>query len=143
MACPLECEFLRESRKHEKRVTPDGLEFPNRDIEVSEKLLRANEALLWLDALAPPGKVRAIMPAPTTPAAATPAVTFITRARPSSRTRAFARPCSSTGITCVPLGRPPIRLPGKAGILMRATCQFGHDPGSWAAQIRDEDDRRR
>ena len=52
MACPLECEFLRESRKHEKRVTPDGVEFPNRDIEVSEKLLRANEALLAFLSLA-------------------------------------------------------------------------------------------
>jgi len=52
VACPLECEFLRESRKHEKRVTPDGVEFPNRDIEVSEKLLRANEALLAFLSLA-------------------------------------------------------------------------------------------
>jgi hypothetical protein len=42
--CPLDCEFLQESRKHEKAVTPG--EIPNRDIQVSEKLLRDNEHLL-------------------------------------------------------------------------------------------------
>jgi hypothetical protein len=44
--CPLDCEFLREGRRHEKPAARDGTEFPNRDIQVSEKLLRDNEALL-------------------------------------------------------------------------------------------------
>jgi hypothetical protein len=44
--CPLECEFLREGRRHEKATGRDPGEFPNRDIQVPEKLLRANEQLL-------------------------------------------------------------------------------------------------
>jgi hypothetical protein len=44
--CPLDCEFLREARRHEKAPEPNAAEFPNRDIQVSEKLLRANEQLL-------------------------------------------------------------------------------------------------
>jgi hypothetical protein len=42
--CPLDCEFLQEARRHEKPVEPG--EIPNRDIQVSEKLLRENEDLL-------------------------------------------------------------------------------------------------
>jgi hypothetical protein len=44
--CPLDCEFLREGRRHEKPPARAAAEFPNRDIQVSEKLLRANEHLL-------------------------------------------------------------------------------------------------
>lgn len=44
--CPLDCEFLQEARKHEKAPARDADEFPNRDIQVPEKLLRANEPLL-------------------------------------------------------------------------------------------------
>ena len=44
--CPLDCEFLREARRHEKTPEPDAADFPNRDIQVSEKLLRDNEELL-------------------------------------------------------------------------------------------------
>ena len=44
--CPLDCEFLREGRRHEKAPARNAEEFPNRDIEVPEKLLRANEHLL-------------------------------------------------------------------------------------------------
>lgn len=44
--CPLDCEFLREGRRHEKEPARNAAEFPNRDIQVSEKLLRANEPLL-------------------------------------------------------------------------------------------------
>jgi hypothetical protein len=44
--CPLDCEFLREGRRHEKAAAPNPAEFPNRDIQVPEKLLRANEQLL-------------------------------------------------------------------------------------------------
>ena len=46
MACPLDCEFLREGRRHEKAPVPDIAAFPNRDIEIPETLLRANEPLL-------------------------------------------------------------------------------------------------
>jgi hypothetical protein len=44
--CPLDCEFLREGRRHEKAAARDAAEFPNRDIQVSEKLLRDNQTLL-------------------------------------------------------------------------------------------------
>ena len=46
MECPLDCEFLREGRRHEKAPARNAAEFPNRDIQVSEKLLLANEPLL-------------------------------------------------------------------------------------------------
>jgi hypothetical protein len=46
VACPLDCEFLREGRRHEKAPARNSAEFPNRDIQVSEQLLRANEPLL-------------------------------------------------------------------------------------------------
>jgi hypothetical protein len=44
--CPLDCEFLREGRKHEKAPVRNPAEFPNRDIRVPEELMRANEQLL-------------------------------------------------------------------------------------------------
>jgi hypothetical protein len=44
--CPLDCEYLREGRRHEKPQARNADEFPNRDIQVPEKLLRANEPLL-------------------------------------------------------------------------------------------------
>ncbi len=44
--CPLDCEFLREGRRHERALARDAAAFPNRDIQVSEKLLRDNEPLL-------------------------------------------------------------------------------------------------
>jgi hypothetical protein len=44
--CPLDCEFLREGRRHEKSPARDAAGFPNRDIQVTEKLLRENELLL-------------------------------------------------------------------------------------------------
>jgi len=46
VACPLDCEFLREARRHEKSVQRSADEFPNRDIHVPEALLEANEQLL-------------------------------------------------------------------------------------------------
>ena len=44
--CPLDCEYLQESRKHERgaEVKPD--EFPNQDIRVTETFLRDHETLL-------------------------------------------------------------------------------------------------
>jgi hypothetical protein len=44
--CPLDCEFLAESRKHDKLPPLEGKDLPNRDIHVTERLLRDNEALL-------------------------------------------------------------------------------------------------
>jgi hypothetical protein len=44
--CPLDCEFLRQGRKHEKALALNPAEFPNRDIQVTEKLVSANERLL-------------------------------------------------------------------------------------------------
>jgi len=44
--CPLDCEFLREGRRHEKAAERPPADPGNRDVEVSEKLLRANEELL-------------------------------------------------------------------------------------------------
>jgi hypothetical protein len=44
--CPLDCAYLRESRLHEKPPEHNAAEFPNRDIQVPEKLLRDNEDLL-------------------------------------------------------------------------------------------------
>jgi len=46
VACPLDCEFLQESRKHDKPAPIDPEQVPNRDIRVSEKLLEQNETLL-------------------------------------------------------------------------------------------------
>jgi hypothetical protein len=42
--CPLDCEYLMESRKHDRETGP--IELPNRDIQVTEKLLRDHEELL-------------------------------------------------------------------------------------------------
>jgi hypothetical protein len=44
--CPLDCEYLIESRRHDKAADLTGADLPNRDIEVSERFLRDNEVLL-------------------------------------------------------------------------------------------------
>jgi hypothetical protein len=44
--CPLDCEYLIESRKHDKPNQLNGAELPNRDIHVTEKMLGENELLL-------------------------------------------------------------------------------------------------
>ena len=46
MNCPLECEYLQEARRRERPVSLDGVEIPNRDIEVTERLVRDNAPLL-------------------------------------------------------------------------------------------------
>ena len=46
MTCPLDCEYLLEARKHDKPVLLDPKQVPNRDIEVSERLLERNEVLV-------------------------------------------------------------------------------------------------
>jgi hypothetical protein len=46
VACPLECEYLREAHKHEKpRPLPEG-GLPNRDLILSREVLEENEPLL-------------------------------------------------------------------------------------------------
>ena len=42
--CPLDCEYLREARQHEKPHAVD--ELPNKDIRLSEEFLREHDALL-------------------------------------------------------------------------------------------------
>ena len=44
--CPLDCEFLREARKHDRVPSLAGLELPNKDIQITEALLTRNEHLL-------------------------------------------------------------------------------------------------
>jgi hypothetical protein len=43
--CPLDCEYLREARKHEKPAPLDMESLPNRDIRVSDGFLREHEPL--------------------------------------------------------------------------------------------------
>ncbi len=46
ISCPLDCEYLRDARLHEKPPEIDPDKFPNADIQVSESFLRRNEQLL-------------------------------------------------------------------------------------------------
>ncbi|MGD0048919.1 MAG: hypothetical protein ABSE42_18100 [Bryobacteraceae bacterium] len=46
VSCPLDCEYLRDARKHEKAAPFDAEQMPNRDIRVSEELLESNAELL-------------------------------------------------------------------------------------------------
>ncbi len=52
MSCPMECEYLQGAYRHERVESPDSATIPNRDIEVSEEFLRANEMTLVLVARA-------------------------------------------------------------------------------------------
>ena len=46
MSCPLDCEYLREARKHDRTPFIDPRQIPNRDIQVADELLSENENLL-------------------------------------------------------------------------------------------------
>jgi hypothetical protein len=46
LSCPLECEYLQEAHRHEKPLPLDEENLSNRDIEVSEDLVREQEELL-------------------------------------------------------------------------------------------------
>jgi hypothetical protein len=46
VSCPLECEYLQEARKRDKRPSQEGIEIPNRDLRVNEAWLRDHERLL-------------------------------------------------------------------------------------------------
>jgi len=54
VSCPLDCEYLREARRHEKPLPVDPKQIPNRDIPVSEEFLEEHAALVGtlVDALA-------------------------------------------------------------------------------------------
>ena len=46
VACPLDCEYLRDARRHEKTVPMDARNIPNQDIRISEQFLEEHEHLL-------------------------------------------------------------------------------------------------
>lgn len=46
LACPLECEYLREAHHREKPLPVDPKNVSDRDIEVSEAFVRSHEELL-------------------------------------------------------------------------------------------------
>jgi hypothetical protein len=46
VACPLDCEYLKVARKHDKPVAIDPQQIPNRDIRVTEQMLEQNEVLV-------------------------------------------------------------------------------------------------
>jgi hypothetical protein len=46
VSCPLDCEYLREARKHDRTPPIDAQQIPNRDIRVADELLNENEKLL-------------------------------------------------------------------------------------------------
>lgn len=46
VSCPLDCQYLREARQHEKGASIPIEQFPNQDVRVTEEFLREHEALL-------------------------------------------------------------------------------------------------
>jgi hypothetical protein len=46
VSCPLDCEYLRQARKHDKTPPIAAQQVPNRDIKVTDELLSENEKLL-------------------------------------------------------------------------------------------------
>lgn len=52
MNCPLDCQYLREARKHEKLPEIDPAQLPNSDLQIDESFLERHEALLILIASA-------------------------------------------------------------------------------------------
>src|SRR5436305_1940494 len=46
VSCPLDCEFLREARKHERPALFDVEQVPNRDIRITDQYLREHQELL-------------------------------------------------------------------------------------------------
>lgn len=46
ISCPLDCEYLQEARRHEKPAPVDESAIPNREIEITERLLERNADLL-------------------------------------------------------------------------------------------------
>ena len=47
--CPLDCEYLREARAHDRPVALTEEDLPNRDIQISEDFVRKQEhVVMWL-----------------------------------------------------------------------------------------------
>src|SRR5882762_8630571 len=46
VSCPLDCEYLREARKHDRPPLLDEAAMPNRDVKVTERMIEENEPLL-------------------------------------------------------------------------------------------------
>jgi len=46
VACPLECEYLQDARRHDKPVPLKGVALPHEDIRISDKFLADHEELL-------------------------------------------------------------------------------------------------
>src|ERR1700733_10467738 len=46
VTCPLDCEYLREARKHDRPPLLDEASIPNRDIKVTKRLIEEQEPLL-------------------------------------------------------------------------------------------------
>jgi hypothetical protein len=44
--CPLDCEYLREARRRDRPPSIEGMEMPNRDIQITERMIEENEPLL-------------------------------------------------------------------------------------------------
>jgi len=44
--CPLDSEYLREARLHEKPPEVDAAAYPNKDVRLTEEFLRDHEQLL-------------------------------------------------------------------------------------------------
>lgn len=48
VSCPLDCEYLRDARKHDKPLEFDEAQLPNRDIQVTDRFLEEHEDLVML-----------------------------------------------------------------------------------------------
>ena len=46
IACPLDCEYLLDARRHDKTVPLDAENIPHKEIQVTERFLADNEELL-------------------------------------------------------------------------------------------------
>src|SRR5690242_2125909 len=46
--CPFDCEYLIESRKHDRPPDTQGMELPNRDIRLTESFIEDNRGLLTM-----------------------------------------------------------------------------------------------
>jgi hypothetical protein len=46
VACPLDCEYLREARRRDRPPSMEGVAMPNADIKITERMIEENEALL-------------------------------------------------------------------------------------------------
>src|SRR5579863_1170349 len=46
VSCPLDCEYLRDARKHDKPLEFDEAQLPNRDIQVTDRFLEEHEDLI-------------------------------------------------------------------------------------------------